>query len=444
MVEIDIPYNFVPRWYQEPVYDAVVHQGVKRGVCVWHRRAGKDKTLINIMVAMMHQRVGTYYYFFPTFKQGRLILWNGMDRDGFPFLAHIPKEIRDNTLKQEMQITLKNGSIFQVIGTDDIDRIVGSNPVGCIFSEFALQKPEAWDYVRPILRENNGWALFNSTPRGLNHFWDIYQIATKQDDWYCEHLSIKDTGILDESDMEREREEGMSENLIRQEYYCDFTASTDDALIPMDIIIPALGKVIHPSLYEKAPRVLGVDVARFGDDKSVIIKRQGLAAFDLKKFHGLDNMQLAGVVAQEINRFKPHAVFIDAGRGEGVIDRLRQLDYEVIEVNFGGKAAESNKYYNKRAEMWARTGKWLAAGGSIPDDVELRTQLGLVTYYFDPQDRIRLLSKDKMKEVNGISPDCGDALALTHAEPVAVVDPLDVLANRQKTAIINYDLFGRQ
>lgn len=438
---IKLPFNFVPRDYQMPLCEAI-DSGIKRAVAVWHRRAGKDKTLINIMVKEMFGRVGTYFYFFPTFKQGRMILWKGMDRDGFPFLGHIPEEIRSRTSEQEMSITLKNGSVFQVVGTDDIDRVVGTNPVGCVFSEYALQKPEAWEFVRPILRENGGWALFNYTPRGLNHGWDIYQTAQNSEDWFCELLTIEDTGVLTESDVEKERQEGMSGNLAQQEFYCDFMASLDDVLIPMDLILKAAGKIIHESDYHLAPKVIGVDVARFGDDRSVIIKRQGLAAFDIVKYDDIDNMTLASKVAQEINAFNPDAVFIDAGRGEGVIDRLRQLDYDVTEVNFGGSATKDHKYINKRAEMWDDTRKWMEAGGAIPNDKDLRTELSLVTYSYDPKDRIKLLSKEKMKELRLGSPDCADALVLTFAFAVPIRRDVDFMATRNTTAIMSDNPLG--
>ncbi len=441
MAKIRIPHNYEPRPYQLPLCKAI-DNGFKRAVSVWHRRAGKDKTLINIMVKEMFKRIGTYFYFFPTFKQGRMVIWNGMDMDGFPFMNHIPEEIRSRTSHQEMSIKLKNGSIFQIVGTDDIDRVVGTNPVGCVFSEYALQKPEAWEFIKPILRQNKGWALFNYTPRGLNHGWDIYQRALKQEDWFCELLTIKDTKALIETDIEAERADGMSENLINQEYYCDFMASADDVLISMDLILGASGKVIAKKDYHLAPKVIGVDVARFGDDKSVLIKRQGLAAFDLVKFDNIDNMTLASKVAQEINLYNPDAVFIDAGRGEGVIDRLRQLDYNVIEVNFGGKATQDSRYFNKRAEMWDGCRKWLEAGGAIPDDIDLRTELSLVTYSFDPRERIKLLSKDKMKENGLSSPDCGDALVLTFAEHVPVKADISIMARYNTKAQTEYNLFG--
>ncbi|HKZ39413.1 MAG TPA: hypothetical protein VJ044_00535, partial [Candidatus Hodarchaeales archaeon] len=142
--------------------------GFKRAVCVWHRRAGKDKTLLNLCVKKMMERVGTYYYFFPTYEQGRKILFEGIDKDGFKFLDHIPKETRKRTTSQPMCVELINGSTLWIIGTDKIDSIVGTNPVGTIWSEYSLQDPKAWGYIRPILEENGGWAVFNFTSRGKN------------------------------------------------------------------------------------------------------------------------------------------------------------------------------------------------------------------------------------------------------------------------------------
>jgi phage terminase large subunit len=171
------------------------------------------------------QRVGGYYYFFPTYNQGRKILWNGMDRDGFPFLGHIPESLRTSTNKTEMCITLVNGSLIQIIGSDNIDAIVGTNPVGCVFSEYSLQDPRGWDFIRPILRENGGWAFFNYTPRGHNHGYELYKMAKNNPAWFCERLTIEDTGALTAADIQAERDEGMDEDLIQQEYYCSFEAA---------------------------------------------------------------------------------------------------------------------------------------------------------------------------------------------------------------------------
>jgi phage terminase large subunit len=232
MPTITVPFNYNPRSYQLPFLRAM-DNGYKRAVCVWHRRSGKDKTYINFVAKKAMERVGAYYYFFPTYSQGKKILWNGMDRDGFKFLSHIPDSIRKKPPNDtDMRVELKNGSIIQVIGTDNIDSIMGTNPVGCVFSEFSLQRPAAWDMVRPILRENGGWAAFNMTPRGRNHGYELAEMARNNpDSWFYQLLTVNDTSredgspIISLSDIEQERREGMAEELVQQEYYCSFVGA---------------------------------------------------------------------------------------------------------------------------------------------------------------------------------------------------------------------------
>lgn len=217
--KVTIP-RFIPRPYQLPFLRAM-DNGAKRCVLVWHRRAGKEVVCFNWMIkqAWWH-RVGTYVYFFPTSTLGRRILWDGANKEGKRFLDYIPREIIAGNLNaNEMKIRLTNGSVIQVIGSDQIIN-VGINPVGCVFSEYSLQDPKCWNFIRPILRENGGWAVFNFTPRGKNHAHDLYLMAKHNPEWFCQKLSIHDTGVLTEADMELERKEGMSEHLIEQEYYC--------------------------------------------------------------------------------------------------------------------------------------------------------------------------------------------------------------------------------
>lgn len=418
---IRIPFNFTPRPYQVKLYNCIA-DGYKRAVTCWHRRAGKDKTMVNIIAKEALKRVGSYYYFFPSYKQGRKILWDGMDRDGFPFAGHIPKEVREKTNDQEMRIKLKNGSIIQIVGTDDIDAIVGSNPVGCVFSEYALQKPQAWEFIRPIMAENNGWAIFNSTPRGLNHFHEIYQTALREDDWFSELLTIEDTGILTEADIQKERDEGMSENLIQQEYYCLFTASAENILIPLEIVQAATRRINTPAAYQFAPIVIGADVARFGDDQSVIYIRQGLHTIDIQAYRNMDLMVFAEKISVQIRNHSPQAVFVDSiGVGAGVVDRLRMMGWRnIVEVNAASASSEP-VYKNKRAEMWARTLEWLKSGGDIPNNPQLIIDLTSVEYKYDTADRLMLEKKEDMKKRGVMSPDIAEALAVSLAYPVNMI-----------------------
>ena len=218
---IRIP-DLLPRDYQLPFFEAM-DEGYKRAVLVWHRRAGKEIACWNYMIReACCGRVGTYCYFFPTSRLGRRILWDGANKDGKRFIDYLPHELIDGQPNSvEMKIALTNGSVIQIMGTDNILN-VGINPIGCVFSEFSLQDPKSWSFVRPILRENEGWAVFNFTPRGKNHAFDLYQMAKENSDWFCQRLTILDTGVLTQEDMDVERNEGMSENLIQQEYFCNF------------------------------------------------------------------------------------------------------------------------------------------------------------------------------------------------------------------------------
>jgi len=223
-LEIRLPYDFVPRVYQLPLFQ-FIENGGKRASCVWHRRAGKDLSMINLCAVESHKRIGLYWHLFPTYNQGRKIAWQGMTKDGRKFLDHFPKQVVSNVNNTEMRLELTNGSIYQVVGTDNVDRLVGANPVGCIFSEWSLMDPRAWDLIRPILAENEGWAVFIYTPRGHNHGYDLWNRAMASDKWFSQMLTVPETRAIPMSAIEEDREAGMPEELIQQEYFCSFEAA---------------------------------------------------------------------------------------------------------------------------------------------------------------------------------------------------------------------------
>ena len=222
MTVITLPHNFAPRPYQEDFFSAM-NKGCKRAVLVWHRRAGKDTSAWNYLIYTAYEKKGVYYYVFPTFAQGRKVLWDSMTMEGIKFLDFIPKQLIANTNNQEMKIRLKNGSIIQIVGSDNYDAIMGTNPSGCIFSEYSMQDPNAWQYIRPILDANKGWAIFVFTPRGANHAKDLYDMASNNPEWFCQRLTVEDTKIMSREDLDKIRLEGTSEDMIQQEWYCSFS-----------------------------------------------------------------------------------------------------------------------------------------------------------------------------------------------------------------------------
>ena len=222
---IHLPHDFTLREYQIEPWNATMRPEFKRGLMVVPRRNGKDILGWNILIAKAMQRVGLYYYIAPFYNQIRQIIWEGFDFQGRRFLDYIPEELITNKTKLDMRIDLVNGSQIKLQGSDEVDRIVGTNPFGIVMTEFSLHKPAAWNYLRPVLAENGGWALFNGTPRGQNHMFELYQLALAHPHlWYTQFLTRDDTGIPTLDAIEADRESGMPEELIMQEYYCSFTS----------------------------------------------------------------------------------------------------------------------------------------------------------------------------------------------------------------------------
>ena len=140
-----------------------------------------------------------------------------------------PPAIRESTRSDDMRLTFRNGSTWQLLGADNFNALVGAPPTGLVFSEYALTNPAAWDYLRPILAENHGDALFMFTPRGHNHAWKLYELARGNPNWFAELLTVEDTGAISADVIAEERMSGMSDDMIQQEYFCSFQAALPGA-----------------------------------------------------------------------------------------------------------------------------------------------------------------------------------------------------------------------
>jgi hypothetical protein len=215
--------KFKPRWYQTPILDAILNKQYKRVVAILPRRAGKDITAFNLAIRQCIAKSCVVYYIFPTYSQAKKVIWDSLTNTGERILSYIPDELIESSNSQEMKIRFTNGSLLQLVGSDNYDSLMGTNPYGVIFSEYALQDPRAYQFIRPILTANGGWALFVSTPRGRNHLHHLYEIAQTSKEWLCLKMGVNETQHISEEDIEKERREGlMSDDLIQQEYYCSF------------------------------------------------------------------------------------------------------------------------------------------------------------------------------------------------------------------------------
>lgn len=418
--EIVIPYK--PRYPQTEIHKQL--ESHRFSVLVAHRRMGKTVLAVNhlikqAIVAPMSR--SSFAYLAPFRNQAKQIAWEYLRH----YTAPIPYL---DVNKSELSITLPNSSKIQIFGADNPDSLRGAYFDGVVMDEVAQMKPEVWgEIIRPALADRGGKAVFIGTPKGVNLFSAMYEKALKLEsegdpDWKAMLYSVEQTGVIPPKELESLRRE-MSENEFRQEFLCDFNAAADDALISIDDVRAAVARNYTEGDFAFAPVVLGVDVARFGSDATVIFRRQGLVAFPPIVIRKTDNMIVADRIAREIQVHRPQSVFIDAGQGQGVIDRLRQLGHSVVEVPFGSTASRYDRYANRRMEMWANMRDWIREGGAIPPDPILQADLCAPTYGFTAKGLQILEAKDKIKERIGRSPDLADALALTFAVPiVASVD----------------------
>lgn len=216
--------KFKPRDYQIAACDAFENLGYKRMCLVWSRRSGKDIVAFNLLLRAAFREVGVYFYCLPTFSQGRKVIWDSITNDGKRFIDFIPRELINSLNSQELKITLKNGSLIQIIGSDSYNTsLVGTNPKMVVFSEMALSDSDAFKFVLPIINSNNGRIICISTPRGRNAFWDLYQIALNSPDWFCQKLSVADTKHIPLERIQQDIDEGLvSPDLVEQEYFVSF------------------------------------------------------------------------------------------------------------------------------------------------------------------------------------------------------------------------------
>ena len=233
--EIIIPHNYKPRPYQMGLWDAMINDKKKRAIYVWHRRAGKDLLALNrILYSAMFEAVGTYWHIFPSYAQGAKSVWQETNSEGRKYIDYIPQELIAKKNEKELKITLKNGSIYQIVGSDNPDSLRGAGIKGAVFSEYAEQDPRAWGTIQPMLLENNGWAMFNFTPKGQNHAYELYKMAQKMPEvWHSEIKTAEETGVFTQQQLEQVKAEILSEgktlDFFNQEFLCSFNNPIEGA-----------------------------------------------------------------------------------------------------------------------------------------------------------------------------------------------------------------------
>ena len=410
-------------------------------VFVCHRRLGKTVFEINRLIRNAISTDKKDYraaYIAPLLKQAKDVAW-----DYFRYYAGQIPGVKFN--QAELRVILPNGASIRLYGTDNPDALRGIYLDDVTIDEVEQMHPDLWHLViLPTLMTRNGGANFIGTPKGMGLFYDLYHEALENPEWHARTYTIEDT--QDDPDIQKllppkeiaMARKNMAPSHFRQEFMCDWSANTDDVYISLDIINPCIGKHLNEDEYRNATKTMGVDIGRT-NDATVICKRQGMAVSKLITYNIPDNMLIATQIAAEIDSFEPDAVFMDQGYGVGVIDRLRQLGYSVIEVPFGGKADDAEHFANKRAEMYGRAREWIALGGALPEDKELVADLSSPKIV--PDRKIKLEPKHAIRQRLGRSPDKADAFVLTFAYKINMNHRIAKFKPRNKSRWSVFDRF---
>lgn len=418
MAHVSIPYK--PRYPE-------VHKTLANArfcVIVAHRRFGKTVLAVNhlIMQAALNKKPqGMFAYVAPFRTQAKAVAWD--------YLKHYTRNFPGRKVNEsELSVDLPacgTRSRIRIFGADNPDALRGLYFDGVVLDEVAQMKPDVWgEIIQPALADRRGWAVFIGTPKGVNLFSELFNYANEQQadgskEWAALRFPVDETNALPAEEVERLRRE-LSESKFRQEMCCDFSASSDDILISLDDVDAALARTPDMEMAKNWPIIIGVDVARFGEDATVFFPRRGPCAMAPRIIRKRSNTDVARELAAFIEGLKPGHVCIDQGQGTGVIDLAKELcpGSQIIEVPFGSKAMDDQRFANRRAEMWTRMRDWLKGGNaSLPKAQAgvIRQELTAPTYSFDPSGRIKLEPKEEITKRLKHSTDVGDALALTFA-----------------------------
>ena len=432
MAKIILPYE--PR----AIWKTKLHKtlsSVRYAVIVAHRRFGKTIGMVNhiIRAALEDNKLMPVYALIGPYRnQMKRIAWEPLKY----YTNKIPGVKVNNT---DMYIEFPSkypgaaGARIYIVGADNPDSYRGTYLDGCILDEYADMDKRMWtEIVFPQLQDRDGFCYFIGTPKGPNHFYDLYKKAVKdveelgnKSDWYVDLFPVTETGIFTAEKIEKLKKE-MSEVEFAQEFMCDFAQAAENDLFSTELLDKAFDrKLKEEDVPSDEPLIGGGDIARYGDDSTALFRRKGYMAYaNPLKWKNLNTMEVADkfIAALEGPRDKLDMLFCDVGGlGAGVVDRVQQMGYSNIsEVAFQGQAQENKRYENIRAEMYFKLREWLEKGGALPEVEGLREELSKMQYKFSKHGRIMLTPKEEIKEKLGRSPDIADALALTFARPVAL------------------------
>lgn len=322
MSEITIPYNFAPREYQ----DDFLRDNHRFKIAVWHRRGGKSKTVLNGQIEKALMYPGVYYYFLPTYRQAKSVVWDALIKEHLP----MDKRVVSKVNASELAVYFTNGSILRFAGTEDPDLHRGINPIDVVFDEYSEMDPTIWEAViQPVLAENHGTATFIFTPKGKNHSWKLVQEARNNPDrWLVSIKTVDDTKGIDDDELERVKV-STPQALFNQEYFCEFSENAGSFFRRIkENTYNADGTPERGHLYQ-----IGIDLAKYND--WTVLTPFDLNTFKVKRldrFNQVDwPLQEAKITAYAAKYYDAQLMMDRTGVGDSVIDHLENQGLNIGE-----------------------------------------------------------------------------------------------------------------
>lgn len=353
-----------------------------------HRRAGKSKTALNQQISRALYQKGIYYYFLPTYRQAKSVIWDSLIKE------HVPKELIEKINDSELAVYYKNGSIQRFAGCEDVDKHRGINPIDVVFDEYSEMPEQIWTaIIQPILRENHGTATFIFTPKGKNHSWKLIQMAKENpEEWFVSILGVEATNVFDKTELE-EIKRNTPQALYEQEYLCSFIEGAGQFFrrihqnaYPKDMLLPEEGE------YQ-----LGVDLAKYQDWTVLTpFNLESFIAYPQERFNQVDwNLQKARVEAMA-RRYGNALVWPDAtGVGDPIVEDLKARG-----LNIGGENQEGFKFTEiSRQNLLNNLALLLEQDKiKIPDDEGLIAELEAFRYELTDRGKIKVTVPEGMTD----------------------------------------------
>lgn len=296
-----------------------------------------------------------------------------------------------------------------------------ADKVVVLVDEASALPSEIFDTLLGTLSKGECHFILVSNPvRASGSFYNLFQDDEASKRWDKITFTSYGSPNVDEDWIEEVKEYyGANSDFVKMRVYGEFPVLSDAQFISTEDINSAMDRTIDSRDYYNYPRVLGADPARFGDDSSVIVDRQGPKIHGIYKYNGLDTVQFAEQILMKLRTDNYHCVFVDGiGIGAGVVDQLKRFNVNVVEVIVNSKSSDPKSYSNMRAQIYGHLKTWLSTADLPKDDSELYEDLASINYFFNNKLQIVLESKKDMKKRIKRSPDRGDALSLTFANEV--------------------------